>query len=61
MYSPLTTAADGGGVGVGGSGVEVGMEGVGVLEVPREAQADIPTARNKVKNIRLNCIRKIIN
>ena len=49
MYSPFTTAAEGGGVGVGGSGVALGTEGVGVLEVPKEAQAFIPAVRNKVK------------
>ncbi|GAB1469283.1 hypothetical protein MASR2M66_01590 [Chloroflexota bacterium] len=53
MYSPFTTAAEGGGVAVGGSGVEVGTEGLGVLEVPKEAQADSPATRKRVKYIRL--------
>src|SRR3990172_381402 len=46
MYSPLTVAARGGGVGVGGMGVGLGMDGVGVLWLPkRELQADKPSAR----------------
>ncbi len=49
IYSPLTVAAEGGGVGVGGSGVEVGMEGVGVFEIPNEAQAERLTVRNRIR------------
>jgi len=49
MYSPFTTAAEGGGVGVGGAGVGLGTEGVGVLGVPkREAQADKTKAKVKI-------------
>jgi hypothetical protein len=53
MYSPFTTAAEGGGVGVGGAEVGLGTGGVGVLGVSkREAQADKPKARVRI-NIRL--------
>jgi len=53
MYSPLTKAAEGGGVGVGVAEVGLGTGGVGVLGVPkREAQADKPKARVRI-NIRL--------
>lgn len=45
---------------MGGAGVGVGSEGVGVLEVPKEAQAVIPVVRSRVKTIRLKNILEII-
>jgi hypothetical protein len=53
MYSPLTVATDGGGVAVGGSGVEVGKEAVGVLGVPKiEAQAERPIPQIRISLIK---------
>ena len=53
MYSPLTKAAEGGGVGVGGAGVGLGTGGVGVLGVPkREAQADKPKASGRIQIVK---------
>ena len=51
MYSSLTVAAEGGGVGVGGTGVSVGLGGVGVLVgVPRmDAQEESPKDRINIK------------
>jgi hypothetical protein len=43
----LTIATEGGGVGVGGRGVAVGIDGVGVLDVPKEAQALNPKRRRE--------------
>jgi hypothetical protein len=59
MYSPLTVAAEGGGVAVGGMGVAVGIWGVGVLELRKEAQALNPKAKSRIEN-RLMSILKII-
>jgi hypothetical protein len=49
MYSPFTIATEGGGVGVGGRGVAVGMVGVGVFGVPKEAQALNPKRKINIK------------
>ena len=48
MYSPFTIAAEGGGVAVGGTGVRVGIWGVGVLEASEEAQALNPKAKIRI-------------
>ncbi len=54
MYSPLTTAAEGGGVGVGGAGVGLGGTGVGVLEGPKtDVQAERLNARIKINWIEI--------
>jgi hypothetical protein len=48
MYSPLTTAAEGGGVAVGGAGVRVGMGTVGVLTVPTSGEEQAESPRIKI-------------
>jgi len=57
----LIVTTEGGGVGLGGNGVAVGIDGVGVLGVPKEAQAVTPRARSKVNVVSWKRIPKIIN